>query len=96
MTHQMQQMDAYIQSIVKEYQEKENELQGALLAQKVAEEAQAKAMKENVLMLKEVSGFKERCKALEIEMEVKGKGVKKDQSEEMEFEIRRVRENYQK
>ena len=29
-------------------------------------------------------------------MEVKGKNTRKDGSEEMEFEIRKMRENYQK
>ena len=45
-------------------------------------------------MLKDIQGFQERCKNLEIEMEVKGKNTRKDGSEEMEFEIRKMRENY--
>ena len=49
-------------------------------------------------MLKsELDGYRERCQNLELELEVKGKSDKKEQSgNDMENEIRKVRETFMK
>jgi hypothetical protein len=58
-------MDQYIQNIIKEYHDKENELQQTLLAMKVSQEKAAGLEKQNQVMQREVDGFQQRCKDLE-------------------------------
>lgn len=48
-------------------------------------------------MQRDIKGYLERCKTLELDLEVKGKDNKKEISGDgMEFEIRKVRETYTK
>ena len=97
MNGRIQQMDQYIQSIIKEYHDKENELQQALSAMSVTQEKATGLEKQNQVMQREVAGFQQRCKDLEQELEMsKGNDRQKETHDSMEFEIRKMRETHAK
>lgn len=97
MNSRIQQMDQYIQNIIKEYHDKENELQQALLAMQVSQEKAAGLEKQNQVMQREVDGFQQRCKDLEQELEIsKGNDRQKETQDSMEFEVRKMRETHAK
>ena len=90
-------MEQYVQQIVKEYAEKEAELQTVIKESESVRAQMAEVQRVANVAQEEVGAYKDRCKRLETEVEIKGKtgnGLEQKQMRDMEFEIKQLREQH--